>query len=690
MRKLGWVVLCWIGMTGMAMATDFSFGVATRLTLARETASSVAIGDANGDGRADLAVINDIFPEKHRLELYLQRADGSLARPVGLDLPEAVAWGYPVAFVDLDDDGAREILVGTTDLTIVKYASDTLTVMESRWVRYGCAYLADGDVDADGHVDVLCHSGIGTPSSATVLYGNGRGGFRSTLQLLTGVGTFGSQPDLGSVRLADVNNDGHLDLLVTASRVGNFFVYPGDGAGGFGHGTGYPHPPSSRGIWAAGLEVLDLDGDGINEVVTASPDNQPDAMLNIYRLQANGYLALSERRPTYDSTTALLTADVDGDGDTELLAGHFYFHAVTVLGAGGPGLTQPVRYELPGFGNQVEYARLLGTSKALALGDLDGDDCIDLAAATYSGVLLLQGCRPHIRRIPSSDFDGDGVSDLLWRSFTSEVMMWQWADVEAWRQCALPCPVHKVGAWQVQVFGDFNGDGTSDVFWRDADTGQNAVLLSGFYERPLRTVTNQDWQVVGSGDFNGDDESDLLWRNGRTGANVIWMSGDYRRQQATRGVTDLRWHVAGVGDFDGDGRSDILWRHASSGKNVVWPSGRFETRRAVTAVTDTRWQIQGVGDFNGDGQDDIVWRQTETGGNVIWLSGNYRTRKNVVTVTNRSWSIEAVGDYNGDGVSDLFWRNSRTGANVIWRSADYKTQQSVAPMEAGGALRLLP
>lgn len=689
MRGVFLFALLGLGVIDVASAADFSFGRPVHVTLAYHATSSVAIGDANGDGRQDLAVTEDLAWDVHRLALFIQRADGSLAPPVRMAMPSEFGLSYPVAFADLNGDGSDEIMVGTSKLIVTRFAGGALATIGGATPRYSCEYLATGDVDADGKMDVLCHSGLGTPTIATLFYGNGAGGFRAQTDITTGVGSYGSDPDFMSVKLADATGDGRPDLLVTASRVSQFFVYPNDGHGGISPvARAYTHPWSPTWIWPTAIEVLDLDGDGVNEVVTASPDNQPDAKLNIYRLGAGGYLTLSERIPLHDSTTALQVADVDGDGDTELVAGHYGLNAVTVRGAGSAGIGSQARFDLPGFGMGAALSQQVGRSKSLALGDLNGDGCVDLAGATISGTTVLYGCRSFKNRLPVSDFDGDDVSDLLWLNQSSkELYLWRWADIQAWNDCPRPCPRYKVPPWVVQTIGDFDGDGNSDVFWRNRNDGANAIMRAGFYERAITGVASQDWQVVGAGDFDGDDQSDLLWRNNRTGANTIWRSADYGKQQATQAV-DLGWQVAGIGDFNGDGRSDILWRHGATGRNAIWLSGRFDTQQQITAVTNPQWRVQGIGDFNADGKDDVVWHNASTGASAIWHSADYRLQPAVTTVTNLDWNIAAVGDYNADGRSDLVWRNSRTGANAIWRSGRYETQQQVATFDTG--IFLLP
>lgn len=680
MRRIFLVALLGLGMMDMAWAADFSFSRPSRVTLTRHSTGSVGIGDANGDGRKDLVVAEDLWwTDTHQLSLFIQRADGSFAAPVRMALPAEASFSYPVAFADLDNDGYNEVLVGSSTLNVARFNGSALILVSSHAVRFGCSYLVTGDIDSDGKPDVVCHSGLGTPTSASLFYGNGAGGFRNKTEMLTNVGSYGFDDDFIDVRLADVTGDGRPDLLVTASRVDHFFVYPNDGVGGISPiARAYPHPWSPTGVWPAALEVLDLDGDGINEVVTASPDNQPDAKLNVYRRGAAGYLVLSERLPLYDSTTALVAADVDGDGDKELVAGHFGFNAVSVLGANAPGLAKRARYELPGFGAGMALYAQVGRSKTLATGDLNGDGCIDLAGATISGTTVLYGCRPFRSRLPATDLDGDGVSDLVWMNDVfKDLSLWQWADAQTYTSCRSPCPRWRVPPWTMQAIGDFDGDGSSDMFWRNGQTGENTAIIAARYERSITSVTSQDWQVVGAGDFDGDDKSDLLWRNRRTGANAIWKSGDYRTQQAMRSVTDVGWQVVGVGDFNGDGRSDILWRHARSGNATIWLSGRFETQGSITAVTNLQWRVQGVGDFNGDGKEDLVWHNAGTGASAIWFSADYRTQQAVTTVANVAWNIGAVGDYNGDGRSDLMWRNIQTGVNAIWLSGRYETQQPV-------------
>src|SRR5678815_1878563 len=97
-----------LGVMQAASAADFSFSRPVRLTLERNAAGSVAIGDANGDGRKDIALVRDVWgynaPTYNEVSLYLQRADGTLAAPINLRLSNPLDWTLPLAFADLNKD----------------------------------------------------------------------------------------------------------------------------------------------------------------------------------------------------------------------------------------------------------------------------------------------------------------------------------------------------------------------------------------------------------------------------------------------------------------------------------------------------------------------------------------------------------------------------------------------------------
>jgi hypothetical protein len=274
------------------------------------------------------------------------------------------------------------------------------------------------------------------------------------------------------------------------------------------------------------------------------------------------------------------------------------------------------------------------------------------------------------------DYDGDGHSDIAWRNPQSGAnVIWKAAN-SATTQTVMGV---SNPAWKIVGQGDFDADGKSDLVWRNDQNGVNAIWRSADYTSQIAVVgvTNLAWSIEGVGDFDGDGASDLFWRNPASGQNVVWHSANAADQTVLTPVGGNAWQVVGVGDFDGDNKSDLLWRNVSTGMNSIWRSGNAATPQAMTGVTNLAWKIQGVGDFDGDGKSDVFFRNTDTGANVIWNSANAATQRVLVGVTSPLWRVVATGDYDGDGKADLLWRNTGNGSDVIWRSGDPTLQQAV-------------
>src|SRR6266480_2584257 len=151
------------------------------------------------------------------------------------------------------------------------------------------------------------------------------------------------------------------------------------------------------------------------------------------------------------------------------------------------------------------------------------------------------------------------------------------------------------------VWSDFDGDARSDIFWRNASTGEYYVYpMDGTTIKPtegyVRTGADPSWQVAGIGDFDGDGKDDILWRNSATGENYIYfMNGTTVRAEGfVRQVADPNWKIAAVGDYDGDGKSDLLWRNSATGENYLYPMDGTTvkpTEGFLRTVSDQHWQV---------------------------------------------------------------------------------------------------
>ena len=172
------------------------------------------------------------------------------------------------------------------------------------------------------------------------------------------------------------------------------------------------------------------------------------------------------------------------------------------------------------------------------------------------------------------------------------------------------------------VPSDFNGDGLSDILFQNAG-GQAAVWeMNGttpIDQEGLSPNLGPTWQAIGTGDFNGDGHSDILWQN-TNGQAAIWeMNGTTPiDQQAVGPNPGPTWQAIGTGDFNGDGDLDILWQNAN-GQVAIWEMNGTNPidQQAVGPNPGPDWKAINTGDFNHDGDSDILF-QNANGQVAIW------------------------------------------------------------------------
>lgn len=268
------------------------------------------------------------------------------------------------------------------------------------------------------------------------------------------------------------------------------------------------------------------------------------------------------------------------------------------------------------------------------------------------------------------------VDDLVWRGKTTST-------VTVWRMNPNASAASVAGTeggwtipadWSLQGFGDFNGDGVSDMLWRHMPTGGVGIWVmngAGGYVPQGGWAIGAEWRIEAVGDVNGDKKSDVVWRHVPTGAVGIWlMNGGEQYQPVGSWAVSNDWAVDALADLNGDGTADIVWRQRSTSTIAFWlmaknTPGQF-TPVAGAAVSND-WMIQGTGDFNGDLKADILWRQGSSGAVSMWLMNGGTVQSAVQAGTASSDAvIQDVGDYNGDGKADILWRQTNTGAVSVW------------------------
>jgi hypothetical protein len=328
-----------------------------------------------------------------------------------------------VRMARLDDDVWPDIAVmlGPLDgleahtLTVLKndggatFRAHWRAALESGYGGNGIP-LAVGDVDADGHADLVIANQL-TLGTAAVRLGDGSGTFPAQVALPS----YGGWMD--DVRLLDVDGDGDLDLSSATYDGGQLyfvarFLGHGDGTfelGGFAligftftwkqvhvdcgditaaadldHVVVSPGGLLVKQIGQAGgpslLEpfartvVGDFDGNGLDDIAATRPDlHAASVFLSTGALPVSQASILATRR----HPTAIVAVDLDLDGDLDLAVCNTHSSSVSLFRNRGDGTFLPAG-EIPTGPAPVD----------LAAGDVDLDGDPDLVAADRDGPSL--------------------------------------------------------------------------------------------------------------------------------------------------------------------------------------------------------------------------------------------------------------------------------------------------------------
>jgi len=648
--------------------------------------SQMLVGDFNGDGIPDLAVIDR---NNSTVDILLGNGDGTFtaeANPPISGIPETFAAG------DFNGDGKTDLAVQESAGTIaILLGNGDGTFAASESVNSGStdSPIVVADFNGDGKLDIAVAAGTGGNDSMTVLTGNGDGTFNSP---------FSGSPTSTSVtwsQVADFNQDGAPDVVL-ADSIGSATVFLNNGGGSLSKSF----PVVSGLNVPAYLEVGvgDLNGDGYPDIVAGGyyssaqglyltePTETASASASV---QVNGVgQHLAEARfPPEGSYKSSLSSSIP-------LWGLLPATSTTLsLTSGGSPVTSVPPGTVVLLTAQVRVGTAPVTAGQVNFCDASAPHCTDIhilgsSALNSSGAATFEfvpGAGAHKYQAQFVE-DGFGLASA--------------SNIASLNVGPAPSPVYSdtIAITYNGSQGDYSltasvtGYGgpaspTGKISFLDTSVGNNVLATAslgtgvpgiGFLESMSPTFGSYPANEV-TADFNGDGIPDLAiisTNNTISYAGPFTVAiflgngnGTFRAGPTIQPTGMQNYPFMICGDFNGDGKPDLAILsydgYSTSYLTILLDNGdgSFSAKPTVVVFAqgvtggDVILGTMATADFNGDGKLDlaVVGDYVSSGGVTILLGNGDGTFTAAGPNLDPSgdFALIATGDFNGDGIPDF-------------------------------------
>ena len=344
-----------------------------------------------------------IFPLLEPLEnRRLLDASGLFETPTTSPLISA---GNEVISTDINNDGHNDLVIAhnTGLLILINNGQGSFSQSYTYDTDPGLGNIITSDLNNDTIPDIAAASGTG--SDLHIFLGTGDGTF-------TYNGKLQNVPDLPSaLDAADMDGDGETDLLVTSVTGQNVTIFIGNGDGSFNESEPQTAPAASF-----SMEVIAADFSGNGKMWIATP-GLGDSKVHISKPFMSGLWIEDASYAVGAQPQSMAAADIDRDGDVDIVTGDQFGEGLSVLLNNGDGSFA----DFTAITTGVEIG-------SLTLQDVNNDGSVDIIAGSLSGnnIVLLLGAGDgtftdltvfdagtDVNDIAVNDINGDGFPDII-------------------------------------------------------------------------------------------------------------------------------------------------------------------------------------------------------------------------------------------------------------------------------------
>lgn len=673
----GYGDVVWVPALDGAGSYDYSIRIIPEFV----EANNIAAADFDGDEDNDVIVFARADNGSYEV-LYVENTDGlgTFAAPISLANTDALI-RLNLQLLDIDNDGDMDIAYSSNDNISWLENTDGNATFTDHYLLGSNDGFYTIDLDGDDISDFVAD--FGYDLRAYKLNADGSLAFLETMN------TFSLNNDH---KAGDIDGDGDNDV-VTFFENGNtrqvHWYENTDGLGTFANRRilfDLPTISSGSNSDRKGLEVVDMDGDELVDIVTF--ESRRDGMSWYKNLGGSVFgvqQIVSEEVPTISS---IAIADVDNDGSPDILATDFFQHEYSWFrnenGQGAFGEKNRLS-SYAYFVNHVDY------------GDIDGDGDLDLVSSShadskvawyentddqgdFSGLQhLVSTTTEGARDVFAVDLDGDDDLDLLVSTYldaTTDDYQLKWFENDGSGNFLNEHIFETTQETILRInYADVDGDGDMDVI-----SGQENSVLSlyrnngdgTFAAAAVFSEAGFAWLLsLQVADIDGDDDPDVL--AAYNSDEIIWHENDGTGDLSTKHIiVEQGGYPSSVfaTDVDGDGDQDVLFTNQFVGEVGYYlnedGAGTFGEKIVTSDLPEQPSAIYSL-DLDYDGDMDMITNSI-SGQKFIWFrndgEANFGEAREITSLIGRINHITSA-DINGDGIADLI-TSSYDDSQMAW------------------------
>ncbi len=643
--------------------------------------SDFGFGDFDGDGTTDL-ISMDYTDSGYTI--FYNYGGGTYASKIA----GSTGGTKPVriAVDDLDNDGFADFIVshsstGSDNVIIHLNDGDGTFTTTPKTAVSNPSDIATGDLDNDGDVDFVvanARSEDGTNDNLSVYLNDATGIFTKVTATTF---TTGDHPQ--GIVITDFNGDSIGDIAVgnegSTSTTVTVFLGSSTGADNYSYSS---RTTPSVGINTRGVNAGDVDGDGDNDLLAVSPyTDSVYVLVNTAGVIAGAASAGTDTVGEYPTNVA--TGDLDGDGIDDVVTADYNIGVdaslgtISVLfgsGSAADYLSSAVSYDAPGLPWNVLINDMDGDGNldVMTVSEMDdtlkvfpgaGDGTLDDAYATATTSEDIDA--PQALFTGSyEDSGGDGKPDIVTAEQATDKIVvvrsngdGSFATPMEISMSSTPGSHEPVKA----VMYDFNDDSSGHMDFATANYGAGNVTVvnntgGGFTTTDYSTGAGPSDIVVSDLDNNDDEDIVVVNRNADT---ISVLLGD--SATTTSFAAAVNYAVgdaprrAMITDLNGDGKDDIVVTNSGSDSIAVLMGNGDGTLAAAVfyAVGDEPISLA-LGDLNADGNDDaVVGNYAGDSVSVLLGNGDGSFDAKVDSSIGEGPYDVALADLHGDGGADI-------------------------------------